>query len=68
MTCGKHQTCDTLSMTQNTLFVNHMTQYSILRHLWLKESYPTRLENMILSQLRIGELQAICEGLAVEAM
>ena len=55
-------------MTQNTLFVNQMTQHSILRHLWLKESYPTRLENMILSQLRIGELQAICEGLAVEAM
>ena len=55
-------------MTQNTPVVNQMTQHSILRHLWLKESYPTRLENMILSQLKIGELQAFCEGLAVEAM
>ena len=56
-------------MTQNTLyFFYQMTQHPILRHLWLKESYPTRLENRILSQLRIGELQAICEALAVEAM
>ena len=53
-------------VTQNSLFVNHTTQKTILRHLSRRSC--TRLENMILGQLKIGERQAFCGGLSVIAL
>ena len=54
---------DTLFMIQNTLYVYHMASKHTLFYGIYGDSWTTRLENMILGQLKIGERQAICRGL-----
>ena len=61
---------NTLSMTQNNLFVNQMTQNTLFTAFIATEekSKHTRLENMILGQLKIGEHQAKCRALITDAL